>query len=168
MNNRTTITGSFFSFHFGGGVAPTAFGGGAEDEIGVLVKGNVGVFSVDLGSGGGQHEFLFLASRFENQLRAVDIGFDGLDGTFDNEFDANGGGEMDHDIRIIHEFRNQLAILDVVEVIFHAFGGFQVADVVHTASRKIVEQDHAIAAIEEPFRQMRTDKAGAASNQIAQ
>src|SRR6267378_1664585 len=139
---------------FGGGVAPAAFGGGAEDEIGVLVKGNVGVFSVDLGSGGGQHEFLFLAGRFEYQLRAVNIGFDGLDGTFDNEFDADGGSKVHDDIGIVDELGNQLTILEVVEVILHAFGRFQVADVVHTPSRKIVEQDHAIAAIKQPFCQM--------------
>jgi hypothetical protein len=75
---------------------------------------------------------------------------------------------MDDDISIVDEFRNQLAILDIVEVIFHAFGRFQMADVVHTTSRKIVEQDHAIAAIKQSLCQMRTDEAGAASNQIPQ
>src|SRR5882672_3356839 len=147
---------------FGGGVAPAAFGGGAEDEIGVLMEWNVGVFSVDFGGGGSENEFPFLASGFQDQLRSVDIGFDGLDRALDNEFDADGGSQMDD------ELRNQLTILDVVEVIFHAFGGFQMTDVVHAAGGKIVEQHNAIAAIEQSFRKMRTDEASAASNQIPQ
>jgi hypothetical protein len=37
-------------------------------------------------------------------------------------------------------------------VIFHPVRGFQVSDVVHAASGKIVEQNDAIAAIEQTLR----------------
>jgi hypothetical protein len=41
-------------------------------------------------------------------------------------------------------------------------------DVFDAARREIIEQHDVIAAIEQPFRQMRTDKAGTACDQIAQ
>ena len=66
---------------------------------------NVGVLAVDFRSGGGEDEFLFLARGFKDQLRAVYIGFDGFDGAFDDEFNADGGGQMDNDIGVVNEFR---------------------------------------------------------------
>jgi len=41
-------------------------------------------------------------------------------------------------------------------------------NVVHTAGGQIVEQHDAIAAVEQPLREMRTDEPSAASNQKAQ
>src|SRR5712692_1461139 len=152
----------------GGGVAPAAFCGRAEDEVGIFVEGNVGVLAVDLGGGGGENEFLFFAGGFEDQLRAVDIGFDGFDGTFDDEFDANGGGQMDDHIGIIYEFSEQLTILDVVEVILHAIGRLEMADVFDAACGEVVEQNDAVAAVEKALGEMRTNKTSAASDQIAQ
>jgi len=67
------------------------------------------------------------------------------------------GSQMDDDIRHVNELRNQLTILDVVEVIFHAFGRFQMT-MLSAAGGKIVEQHNAIAAIEQSFRKMRTDE----------
>ncbi len=78
--------------------------------------------------------FLFLqASRFEDQLSPIDVGLDGLDGTFDDEFYAYSGGQMDDHIGIIDELGEQLAILDVVQVILHAPGGLEVPYVFHAA-----------------------------------
>ena len=84
------------------------------------MKRHVGVFAVDLGGGGREDELAFFAGGFEDHLRAVDVGFDGAHGTFDDELDADGGGEMDDDVGIVDEFRDELAIFDVVQVIFHA------------------------------------------------
>ena len=103
----------------GSGVAPAAFGGGPENEVGVFVKRHVGIFAVDFGCRSGKDEFALLAGGFEDPLRAVDVGLDGANRTFDDEFDADGGREVDHDVGIVNEFGHQLAILDVVEVIFH-------------------------------------------------
>ena len=88
----------------GSRIAPAAFCCGAKDEVGVFVERNVGVFAVDLRGRGGENEFLFLAGSFEDQLRAVYIGLDGLDGAFDDEFDADGGGKMDDRIGVINKF----------------------------------------------------------------
>src|SRR5271156_6523357 len=156
--------GEKFVEGFGGGVAPSAFGGGAEDEVGVFVERDVGIFAVDFGCGSDEDALAFFAGGFENHLGAVDVRFDGADGAFDDELDAHGGGEMDDDVGVVHELGDQLAIFDVVEVIFHLAGSFQVADVVHASGGEIVEQDDAIAAGEETFRQMRTDETSAAGD----
>src|SRR6202035_4415559 len=96
-----------------GRVAPAALCGGAKDEIRIFVERNVGILAVDLRSGGGENEFPLLASSFEDQLSAVYVGLDGLNGAFDDEFDSDSGGQMDDHISIIDELGEQLAILNV-------------------------------------------------------
>src|SRR5882724_5560045 len=145
---------------FGGGVTPAAFGGGAEDEIGFLAKRNLGAFSVDLGGGGGENEFTFSCGGFENVLRAVHVGFDGAHGAFDDQANANGGGEMDDNVSAVDEFGDELAVFNGVEMIFHPVGRLEMADVFHAAGGEIVEQHDVIAAIQEPLSEMRADKAG--------
>ena len=138
---------------FGSGIAPAAFGGGAEDEVGVFVERDVGALAVDLGGGSGDDELALLRGGFEDHLRAVDVGLDGADGALDDELDADGGGEMDDDVGVVDEFGDELAIFDAVEVIFQLGVRFQVADVVHAAGGKIVEENDAIAAVEQALRQ---------------
>src|SRR5213075_849916 len=90
--------GEKFVESFGSGVTPAALGGGAKNEIGLFVKRNLSAFAVDLGGGGGENEFTFSCGGFENVLRAVDIGLDGTDGAFDDQANANGGGQMDDNV----------------------------------------------------------------------
>ncbi len=87
-------------------------------------------------------------------MGAVYVGLDGLDGTFDDEFDANGGGQMDDHIGIIDEFGEQLAIFDVVEVILHAVGRLEMTNVFNAAGGEIVEQNDAVAAVEKALREV--------------
>jgi hypothetical protein len=101
-------------------------------------------------------------------LRTVDIGFDRADGAFDDELNANGGSKVDNHIGVVDKLGKQLAILDMVEVILQQREILEMADVVHAASGKVVEEDDAIAAIDKAFSQMGTDKTGTAGNQIAQ
>ncbi len=115
---------------------------------------NVGVLAVDFRGGSSEDEFLFLVGGFEDQLGAIYIGLDGLDGAFHDEFDADGGGQMNDHVGIIDEFGEQLAILDIVQVILHAAGRLEMADVFDAAGRKVVEQDDAVAAVEKPLREM--------------
>src|SRR5207249_1749777 len=127
-----------------------------------------GVFPVNLGGGCGEDKFLFLAGGFKDQLRAVDIGLDGLDRALDNELDANGCRQMDDDLGIIHKFSEQLAIFDAVQVVLHLARGFEMADVFDAARRKIIQQNDAVAAIEKALRQVRTNEASTTGNQVTQ
>ena len=96
----------------------------------------------------------FFAGSFEDALRAVDVGFDGAYRAFDDEFYSDGGREVNHGVGIINKLGDELAILDVVEVILHPVEGFEVADVVHAAGREIVEQHDIVTAIEQALREM--------------
>lgn len=139
---------------FGGSVTPAAFSGRAEDEVGVFVERDVGVLAVDFGSGSSENEFAFFAGGFEDALGAVDIGFNSADRAFDDELDADGSSEVDDDVGIIDEFGEELEIFDIVEVIFHLAGSFEVADVIHATGREIVEQNYAVAAGEKTLGQV--------------
>ena len=87
-------------------------------------------------------------------MSAVYIGLDGLDGAFDDEFDSDSGGQMDDHIGIINKFGEQLAILNVIQVILHTAGRLEMTDVIDTARRKVVEQNDAVAAAEKPLREV--------------
>src|SRR5882762_14250 len=139
---------------FGGRVAPAALCGGAEDEIRIFVERNVGILAVDLRGGRGENEFPLLAGGFEDQLSAIYIGLDGFDGAFDDESDSHSGGQMDDHIGIIDKFGEQLAILNVIQMILHAAGRLEMTNVIDTARRKVVEQNDAVAAIKKPLREV--------------
>ena len=96
-----------------------------------------------------KNKFLLLAGSFQDQLRAVHIGLDGANRAFDNELHAHGSGKMNDHVRIIHKFREQLAIFDAVEVIFEKIRTFQMPDVLHASGRKIIQQNDALALFEE-------------------
>ena len=82
---------------------------------------HVGVFSVDFGSRGGEDEFALFAGCFEDALCAVDVGFDSADGAFDDELDTDGSSEVDDDVGVVNELREQLKVFDVVEVVFQVW-----------------------------------------------
>jgi len=132
------------------------------------MEGDIGVFAVDLGSGSGNDEFALLGSGFEDQLGAVDVGFDGANGTLDDEFDADSRGKVYDDIGVIHEFGEQLAILNAIQVILHALGGLEMTNVVDAAGGEIVQEHDVIAAVEQTFGKVRADETGPPSDEIAQ
>ena len=91
------------------------------------------------------------AGSFEDELRGVDIGFDGTDRTFHDEFHADSSREVNDDIRIIDKLREELAVLDAVEVVLQVVGTLQVPDILHSAGGKIVQQHDAFALLEQTF-----------------
>jgi hypothetical protein len=128
------------------------------------MKRYVGIFAVDLGSRSGKNELAFLARGFQDSLRAVDVGLDGANGALDDQFDADSGRKMNHGVGIVHELRYQLAVFNVVQMIFHALKRFQMTNVIHASGGQIVEQNDAIAAVQQTLREVRTDETRAASD----
>src|SRR6202007_887064 len=100
----------------------------------------VGAFAVDFGGGSRDDKLALFGGRFEDHLRAVDVGLDGTHGTFDDQLDADGGGKMDDCVGIVHEFSDELAIFDSIQVILELGVRFQMADIVHAAGGQIVEE----------------------------
>src|SRR5207253_1358937 len=78
------------------------FSGWAEDEVGVLAKGNVGILAVNFGSGSREDQLFFLAGCLEYPLRAVDVRFNRPHGAFYNELDADGRSQVNDHVGIVH------------------------------------------------------------------
>ena len=78
--------------------------------------------------------------------------------------EPHGGSQVHDDVGVVHEFGEQLTILDGVEVVGHALGGFEVADIFHAAGGKIVEQNNGVAALKKALGQMRADETGTAGD----
>jgi hypothetical protein len=61
---------------------------------------------------------------------------------------------MDDHIGIIDKFGEQLAILNIIQVILHVAGRLEMTNVIDTARRKVVEQNNAVAPAEKLFREV--------------
>ena len=100
-------------------------------------------------------------------MRSVYVGFDGADRTFNDQANSDRRREMHHDVRVIDQLSHQTAIFNSVQMVFHAVLRFEVPDILHTPGRKIVQQHHMIATVQETFSEVRTDETGTTGYQIA-
>ena len=94
----------------------------------------------------------------------MDIGTQARERVFDNEFDADGGSQVEDPVRSGNHTVNGIPIqngsLDKAEVgvVQHA------AQVLQGAGGEIIKDRHLVAGGQEVFRKMAADKAGAACN----
>jgi hypothetical protein len=58
---------------------------------------------------------------------------------------------MEDDVCCVHQFRQKLAILDGLDKVLHSIMLLEVANVIHAAGGKIVEQQNFIAGLQHPF-----------------
>ena len=102
---------------------------------------------------------------FEHDLGAVDVGFDRVHRRFDDQLDADGGGEMDDDVAAIDELGEHRLVRDGVDGVVELRVRLEVRDVVDRSGRQIVEREDFVAALEQRLGQMRADEARAARYQ---
>ena len=107
----------------------------------------------------------FLLACFEHDLGAVHVRLDRPDRRLDDELDADGGGEMEHDVGAIDQLGRQRLVHHRVDDVVEAGTALEVGDVVHRTRRQVVDDDHAVALREERLGQMRSDEPGAAGEQ---
>ncbi len=100
----------------------------------------------------------FRAGRLKHGLRSVDIGLDGSNRAFHDEFHAHGSGEMENDVGLVHQFGQQMTVFQGFEKIVHPVILLEVPDILHAPGGKIVHQQDLVAALKQTFRQVRTDK----------
>ena len=79
-------------------------GGCADNEVVVLPEIIFGGLAVNLAGGSDDNSFVIFCGEVEYASRAVDIGFDGLNGVVDNEFNADRGGEVKNGAGLGDEF----------------------------------------------------------------
>ncbi len=132
------------------------------------MEGNIGIFSVHLGSRGGENQFSLPASRLQHHLRAIDIRFNRSHRAFHDQLDAHGRGQMKDDVGLIHKFRQELAIFQWFEKIMHPVILLEVPDIFHAPGGKIIHQQDLVAAFEQTLREVRSDKTRATCDEINQ
>jgi len=99
------------------------------------MRGELLILPVDLGCRR-DHYALALASRgAKNNFGSVNIGFNGANGTFDDQPDADGSREMHDQIALVNELRDQFGIKDAAELKTEVLMRAQRSDVGHRAGR---------------------------------
>ncbi len=107
----------------------------------------------------------FLRAVLEDDLRAVHVGLDRAHRGFDDELDADGGGEMEHDIGAVDELGRERLVHDRVDHVVETRPPLEVGDVVHRPRGQIVDDHDVMASGEQGVGQMGSDESGAAGEQ---
>ena len=154
-----------FVERLGTGVGPPRPGGGPEAEVVVLVEGKLRALAVDLGRRGDQHELPLAGRRIEHDLGRADVGLDGVDRLLHDQAHADRRRQMDRRVAAVDELDDQRLVERRTDAVGEPWRPDQVLDVRHAAGRQIVEDEHAVAAGEQPFREMRPDEPGAAGDE---
>ena len=94
----------------------------------------------------------------------MNIGFDGTDRRLDDQLDADGRREVKHGVAAIDVLRHHRFVEDGVDHAGEVWMRPEVIDVGNGSGRQVVDRDDLMAVVEQAFREVGTDKAGAASN----
>ena len=143
-------------------ITPAALRGRPENDVIVLAERQDVRLAVHLARRRHDHRFPLLGRHLENELRPLDVGFDRLHRTLDDEPDPDGGGEMEDDVGVVDELRHDGAVLDRVDRVRESRLGFEVLDVFHPPRGEIVDDRDVVAALEQRVREMRSDETGPA------
>ena len=101
----------------------------------------------------------------QHDLGAVHVGLDRVDGLFDDQLHAHGGGEVEHHVAAVDHLGEQRLVRDRVDDVRESLLALQVNDVFDRTGRQIVEHQHVMFELQQPFCQMGTDESGAAGDQ---
>ena len=75
---------------------------------------------------------------------------------------------MNDNVCVIDEFRKEVLIFNAVKVIREIFRTFQVPDVLHATGGEVVQKVDLVTLLEQPFREVRTDKSRTTRDEISQ
>ena len=90
--------------------------------------------------------------------------FDCSHRAFDDQLDADRRSQVENDVGLIHKLRQQLPVFERLKKIVHPVILFEVADIFHTAGRKIVHKQDFVATLEQTLGKMRAHKTCTTSN----
>jgi len=150
----------------GAGVAPALVRGGAEDHVVGFAEGDDVGLAVDLGGGGDDNLFLFLVRVLEDELGAIDVGLDRLDGIRDDEAHADRRGQVEDHVGAVDLFGEDGLVGDGVDAVMKALVGLEVLDIIDGAGGEVVDDVYGVAVAEEPFDEVTADEAGASGDEV--
>lgn len=120
---------------FGARIAAAADRPGTQDKIRFFIRGELVILVIDLGRGRKHHTLALAGRGAKHDFGSVNIGFNGANGTFDDQPDADGSREMHNKIALVHELGDQLRIKDATELKTEVLIGAQCRDIRHRTGR---------------------------------
>ena len=148
-------------------VAPACLRGRSQDEVRIFMEGHFVAFAIHFGRRRDEDELLLLRSGIENELRAMDVGLERSHGAFDDQPHANGRSQVHHDVGFIDQLGQELFVPNRIEEILKPVICLEMADVLYTSGREIIQDEDIPSAAKQRLRQMRTDEPSPASYEIA-
>jgi len=146
-------------------VRPAVLRALAEHHIGVLAERHVHALAIHLRRRRNQHELFLFVGVLEHDLRAVDVGLDGVNRLLDDELHADRGRQMHDDVAAVDQLGKHRLVRNRVDRVMETGVTLQVNDVVDRSRRQIVEDEHFVAAFEQRLGQMASDEARAARDE---
>ena len=101
----------------------------------------------------------------EHDLGAVHVGLDRAYRAVHDERDSHGGGEMHHDVGIVHELGDHRVVCGRADRVLEARMALEVADVLDGPRGEVVEHVHGVVMLDKQIAQMRADETRAAGDQ---
>ena len=148
------------------GVGPALRGRRPIDPLRVLLEQDVRrMVAVHLGAGRDQHWFLEARAVLEHVLGALNVRQQRPAGLLDDQADADGRGQVVHDVAPVHELADDRLREHRVDHEVEAFPVAEPRDVPLLSRREVVEGEDLVPFVEEELREMRADEAGPAGDQ---
>ena len=133
----------------------------ADEQIVVLAERRLGALAINFRGRGQQERRAVRGGDAQQNLRFAKARLQNVQRRFDDEFNADGRGQMKNKFRICRQFWQ-----------FRARGNFRLdeaqtwmrfdgAQIFQPAGRKIVNDNDAFAVVEQSFNQMRSNKSSA-------
>jgi hypothetical protein len=132
----------------------------------VSTLGKRGRLAISRGRCGEDHALYFhFLCRHQNIQRAVDIDLIGFDGVLHRARHGGSGRKMQHVFGFMHGLPHDFDVRDATLNQSNLVSDF--VEVFFLPGRKVVENDHTVAAADKFVHRVRTDKAGAARHDVA-
>jgi len=103
----------------------------------------------------------------EDDLGAADVGFHRAGRAFDDEEDADGRGEVEHDVGVIHHLGHEVPVGDAVDHVVKVGRCLERLEVGRAACGEVVEDVDFVATGEQLFGHVGADEPGATGYEIS-
>ena len=123
------------------------------------------MIAVDLGAGRDQHRLLEPRAVLEHVLGALHVRQQRAAGLLDDQADADGRGQVVHDVAAVHELADDGLREHRVDDEVEALAVAELSDVRLLARREVVEGEDLETLVEQELGQVRADEAGPAGDQ---
>jgi hypothetical protein len=146
-------------------IRPPGHACAAEHNIVVFTKRHRFALAIDFAARSDEDIPAELVGDIQHDFCAANIGFYRMNRILSYQPDTDSGSQMKDHITVLHQRADQFGIADVAGDKLKAAMPFETFDVVQAARTEVVDDSYVMTVLEQPLRQMRTDKTRSACNQ---